>query len=490
MILDNQFNFGIKMNSKQPFQQANHSRDNHSPHSALKSGGTQDTFYSSNNICARPTMVRGEGIYLWDDAGNQYIDASSGPVTCNIGHSNPRVLKAMKEQSDKLSFSFPSTAYNQPNMTLADKLTNLAGEGFERALFVSGGSEAVDMAIKFCRQYRFATGQKKRNKLISCQPSYHGMTLAALAVCGDPVYAEIFGEMISVGEKISGFLHYRNGMEQSEDEYVLQCAGQLEQKILEMGQEEVLAFIVEPVGGSSSGAIAPPETYFNEIRRICDKYGVFLIYDEVMSGIGRTGTFLTSHLWPNAKPDICVVAKGLGAGYIPLGAMLAPASLVDHLASLTGFNYAYTYNASPLACAVGNAVLDEIVENELLDNCNSQGQYLKQALKRLQKESTIIGDIRGRGLLLGIELVACKTSRKPLPLSVEAVEKIRSFGQENGLMIYGRRSNKGIYGDNFLIAPPLNVTQLEIDNLVERLALTINHLENELINDNLIRKEL
>jgi adenosylmethionine-8-amino-7-oxononanoate aminotransferase len=443
-------------------------------------GGTQEVFYSTGGICPRPTMVKGQGIYLWDDKGNQYIDASSGPVTCNLGHANHRVLDAINKQSHQLSFSFPSTARNEPNEKLAAQLTTLAGTGFERAMFVSGGSEAVDMAIKFCRQYRFATGDLKRNKLISCQPSYHGMTLGALAVLGDPIYEEIYGEMISIGEKIPAYLYYRNGQGKTEDEYANECAVKLEEKILAMGKDTVLAFIVEPVGGSASGAIAPPESYFNEIRRICDQYGVFLIYDEVMSGIGRTGTFLTSHLWPNAKPDISVVAKGLGAGYLPLGAMLTSASLVEELSQLTGFNYAYTYNASPLACAVGSAVLDEITENNLLGNCVRLGKYLKSELKEMQQDSLIIGDIRGRGLLLGIELVACKKTRKSLPLEINAVEKIRLLGQDNGLMIYGRRSNNGKYGDNILIAPPLNITEKEIRLLIQRLKIVLKKFENEL----------
>lgn len=446
----------------------------------LVSGGTQEVFYSTNGICPRPTMVKGQGIYLWDNQGNQFIDASSGPVTCNLGHANRRVLEAINKQSKQLSFSFPSTARNEPNKKLAAQLTSLAGKGFERAMFVSGGSEAVDMAIKFCRQYRFATGDLKRNKLISCQPSYHGMTLGALAVLGDPIYKEIFGEMIAIGEKIPAYLSYRDGQGKKEDEYAIECAAKLEEKIIKMGADTVLAFIIEPVGGSASGAIAPPESYFNEIRRICNQYGVFLIYDEVMSGVGRTGTFLTSHLWPDAKPDISVVAKGLGAGYMPLGAMLAPASLVDHLSELTGFNYAYTYNASPLACAVGSAVLEEITENNLLDHCVELGEYLKQELKKLQSESVIIGDIRGRGLLLGIEIVGCKKTRKPLPLEAEAAEKIRLYGQQNGLMIYGRRSNKGIYGDNILIAPPLNITKNEIILLVQRLRVVFKQFEDEL----------
>ncbi len=448
---------------------------------SIKNGGTQDIFYSPNQICPRPTMVKGKGIYLWDDEGNQYIDASSGPVTCNLGHANPAILKAINEQIQQLSFAFPSTARNELNLKLAQKLTQMAGKGFERALFVSGGSEAVDMAIKFCRQYRFATGEKNRYKLISCLPSYHGMNMGSLAVSGDPVFEDIFGDMITFSEKIPAMMSYRNKSSLNEEDHALHCAARLEQKILQLGESTVLAFIIEPVGGSSSGANAPPQCYFNEIRRICTKYGVFLIYDEVMSGVGRTGTFLTSHLWPEAQPDISVVAKGLGAGYVPLGAMLAPRKLVDQLSRLTGFNYAHTYNASPLACAVGCAVLDEIENNRLLDNTLKMGYYLKNKLLDLKQNSSVIGDVRGRGLLLSIEIVTSKKTRNSFPREKEILEYLRLIAMNNGLMIYGRRSNNGVYGDCILLAPPLNVTKTEIDIIIDKLTVSLVQFEKQFI---------
>jgi len=440
-------------------------------------GGAQDLFYSNSEEFPRPTIVRGEGIFLWDDQGNSYIDASSGPVTCNIGHSNKRVINTMTEQAEKLCFSFASTARNQPNLKLSKKLTELAGDGFERALFVSGGSLAVDMAIKFCRQYRYAKGDTKRNNLISCQPSYHGMTLGCLAVSGDPSFNDVFSDMINISSKIKSMMNYRFADGLNEHEYALQCAKELETKIIKLGDESVLAFIVEPVGGSSSGAISPPEIYFKEVRRICDKYGVFLIYDEVMSGAGRTGTFLTHHQWSDASPDIIVLAKGLGAGYIPLGAMLTSASLVDELAELTGFNYAHTYNANPLACAVGSAVLSEITNNNLLKNSLEMGNYLRKELELIQKESLTIGDVRGKGLLLAIELVACKSSKIQIPLHYQATENFKQFAFKQGILVYGRRSNGGRYGEYVMVAPPLNITKEEVDLLIVRLSLAVNDFE-------------
>jgi len=444
-------------------------------------GGAQDIFYSPSNDFPRPTIVKGLGINLWDDQGACYIDVSSGPVTCNIGHSNPRVLQAMTSQAEKLCFSFTSSARNLPNIALADQITSLAGKGFERALFVSGGSLAVDMAIKFCRQYRYATGEKKRVKLISCQPSYHGMTLGCLAVSGDPVFEDIFAEMLNISAKVEPVMSYRRPDGLSEEDYAKNCALELEQQINQLGSDTVLSFIVEPVGGSSTGAIAPPEIYFREVRRICDQYGVFLIYDEIMSGAGRTGTFLTHQQWTDATPDIVVLAKGLGAGYMPLGAMLTSATLVDKLAELTGFNYAHTYNANPLACAVGTAVLKEIGEKELLKNCRLMGTYLREKLVELQQHSQIIGDVRGRGLLLAIELVCCKETKKMFPLDIQVTELFKQQALAEGLMIYGRRSNNGQYGEYVMITPPLNTTKEQIDKIMALLTRTLEKLQNKLI---------
>ena len=441
-------------------------------------GGAQDLFYSHSDEFPRPTIIKGEGVFLWDEQGQSYLDASSGPVTCNIGHGNKRVLSAMTEQAEKLCFSFTSTARNQPNLLLSKQLTELAGDGFERALFVSGGSLAVDMAIKFCRQYRYAKGETKRHQLISCQPSYHGMTLGCLAVSGDPTFNDVFSGMINISSKIQSMMNYRFAGDVSEHDYALQCAQALESKIIALGDESVLAFIVEPVGGSSSGAISPPELYFKEVRRICNKYGVFLIYDEVMSGLGRTGTFLTHHQWSDAQPDLVVVAKGLGAGYIPLGAMLTSASLVDELAELTGFNYAHTYNANPLACAVGSAVLTEIIDNNLLENTINIGRFLQDQLKLLQSKSLTIGDVRGKGLLLAIEFVACKSTKTQIPLHYQATEKFKQFAAKQGLLIYGRRSNNGLYGEYVMIAPPLNISRKEAELLIKRLSLTVIDFES------------
>jgi len=449
-------------------------------------GGAQDLFYSHSNEFPRPTIIKGEGVFLWDDQGNSYLDASSGPITCNIGHRNRNVLNAMTEQAEKLCFSFASTARNEPNILLSKQVTELAGKGFERALFVSGGSLAVDMAIKFCKQYRYAKGETKRHKLISCQPSYHGMTMGCLAVSGDPTFNNIFADMINISTKIDSMMHYRFSSGECEHEYALQCTQNLEDKIRVLGHESVLAFIVEPVGGSSSGAISPPEVYFKEVRRICNKYGIFLIYDEVMSGVGRTGTFLTHHQWSDAQPDIVVLGKGLGAGYTPLGAMLTSAALVDELAELTGFNYAHTYNANPLACAVGSAVLTEIIDNNLLKNTLEIGRFLQEELKKLQKTSYTIGDIRGKGLLLAIELVANKSTKAQIPLNLQATEKFKQFSSKQGLLIYGRRSNQGHYGEYVMIAPPLNINIEEAKLLIKRLHFSIVDFENWLKSEDVL----
>jgi len=442
--------------------------------------GTQDEFYSRGDDCVRPTIVKGKGVYLFDDSGRKYIDVSSGPVVSNIGHGNERVIDAMSVQARELDFAYPPVTRNIPNAEFSKMLCDLAGPNFERAMFVSGGSEAIDMAIKFCRQHRYATGETQRVKIISCQPSYHGQTIGTLAVSGDTAFSEIFGDMVTFSEKIPAPLSYRADPQLSEEELAEKYARYLEEKIISIGADEVLAFIVEPVGGSSSGANAPSEHYFNRVREICTRHRVFLIYDEVMSGIGRTGKFLASHYFPKAQPDVSVVSKGLGAGYTPLGAMLTSAELVEELAQLTGFNYGHTYNANPISCAVGKAILTEITECKLIENCYEQGVYIREKLMEMAAESLIIGDIRGRGLLLAIEIVADKKTQKSLPIEINAPDSLRRIGMENGLLLYSRRSNGGVYGDNILISPPMNITKLEVDDILLKLKQTIFQYQGEL----------
>ena len=443
-------------------------------------GGPQDLFYSLDNKGDVPTIVRAQGIYMWDDRGNRLIDVSSGPVISNIGHGVGSVGEAMARQAGLLDYAYSRVARHVPNIDLAARVCGLAGPGYERACFTSGGSEAMEVALKFVRQYALATGQSDRRRFISLMPSYHGATIALTGISGDLQTANIFGELTVPSEKIPAPLTYRPPANYSAVSYVEYAADQLEAKILELGPENVLAFIMEPVGGLATGANVPPSAYFSRIRQICKQYGVYLIFDEVMTGAGRTGQFLAAHHWPDALPDIVVLAKGIGAGYSPLGVMLAPAPMVDELAQRTGFNYSFTYNANPITCAAGIAVLDYVQQNDLIANAQRRGESLRRRLLQLRQHSSILGDVRGLGLLLAVELVRNKETKDMLPAEVNAPGRIRTLGRQNGLMIYSRRTNGGRYGDWFMVSPPLTVTEADLADMVERLDRTIGAFEGEL----------
>ena len=436
-------------------------------------GGAQDVFYAQSNIVPLPVITRAQGIYLWDEDGNEYIDASSGPVVSNIGHGNDRVADAMAQQAKQLDFAYSRVARHRPNLALTDRIATLAGPGFERVALSSGGSEAMEIAIKFVRQYVVATGQPKRRHLLTCLPSYHGGTIATLGMSGDDTLGTFFDGFGMTSHKVPAPLTYRLPEPHSLQSYTRFALEALEEKILELGPDNVLAFTVEPVGGLATGCVVPPANYFEGIRDICSRHGIFLIFDEVLCGTGRGGKFLSAHHYPDALPDIVVMAKGLGSGYAPLGATLFPSTLVDNLSALTGFNFSHTYNANPITCATGLAVLDEYERLNLIDNAAAMGDYLKERVWALTDEFPIIGDVRGQGLLLGIELVANPISKQPMAAEFLPTEKIRIHGLNNGLMIYSRRTAGGKYGDWFLLSPPLTITQEECDELLRRLQATL-----------------
>ncbi len=432
-------------------------------------GGTQDMFYAQSNIVPLPVITRTKGIYMWDEDGNEYIDASSGPVVSNIGHGNERVAEAMAQQAKQLDFAYSRVARHRPNLALTDRIATLAGPGFERVALSSGGSEAMEIAIKFVRQYVVATGQPKRRHLLTCLPSYHGGTIATLGMSGDEALGDFFDGFGMTSHKVPAPLTYRLPEPHTPESYAQFALDALEAKIYELGPDTVLAFAIEPVGGLATGCVVPPPAYFEGIRDICSRHGIFLIFDEVLCGTGRTGQFLNAHYYPDALPDIVVMAKGLGSGYAPLGATLFPAHLVDQLSTLTGFGFSHTYNANPITCATGLAVLDEYERLNLIDNAAAVGDYLKERVWAMTDEFPIIGDVRGQGLLLGIELVADPVSKQPMTADFLPTEKIRIHGLNNGLIIYSRRTAGGKYGDWFLLSPPLTITQAECDELLRRL---------------------
>ena len=333
------------------------------------------------------------------------------------------------------------------------------------------------MAIKFLRQYAVATGQPQRTKIITLMPSFHGATFGAIAMNGDLDAPELFGPFATFSEKVPAPLTFRS---ESPEAAARITAAALEETIARIGGENVLAFVCEPVGGQSSGANVPDPLFFSEVRRICDQHGIRVIYDEIMSAV-RSGKFLAAHFQPDAMPDLVVMAKGLGAGYAPLGAVLAPATMVDELAGLTGFNVGHTFNANPICCAAGVAVIDEVVDHDLMGNAERMGERLRAGLEGLKERSPLIGDVRGRGLLNAIELVADRETNATFGPDVDPGNLLRVNATRHGILLYARRQNGGKFGDWSVIAPPLIVTEAEVDEIVERLGRTVDDTAAELL---------
>lgn len=434
-------------------------------------------FYQSHT--RRPQATHAQGIYIWDENGRRVIDGSSGAMVVNIGHSNPNVIAAMKAQLDRATFIYRLHFENEPAEELARKLAGRMPGDLDKVFFVSGGSEAVESAIKLARQWAVATDQAGRWKVISRFPSYHGATLGALAVTGYNALTAPFTPMLPAMPKIAAPTAYLDRDNLTMEERGLKYADLLEARIEAEGPESVLAFIMEPIGGASTGALVAPDSYYARIREICDRYGVLLIHDEVMSGAGRTGKYLGGDHW-NCRPDIVALSKGLGAGYAPLGAMIASDRLVQPVLGMGGFAHGYTYAGNPLACAAGLAVLGEIDRLDLLANATRMGDRLKAGLHALAERYPFIGDVRGKGLLLAAEFVSDKQTMAPLPAGLNAYNRVVELAYERGLIIYSRRTRGGVEGDHFLICPPMIVTGAEADEILSILDDTLSALAWEL----------
>lgn len=449
-------------------------------------GGAQDVFQPLSNKVPLPLIERAQGIFQWDEFGREYIDVSSGPVVSNIGHGNAHVAEAMARQARTMDFAYSRVARHRPNIELTARIAKLAGPGFERVCLSSGGSEAIEIAIKFLRAYAVAFGEPQRTKVITCAPSYHGGTIAGLGLSGDEALKPFLDGFSWTGERVPAPLSYRPPENHTAETWARACAQALDDKISALGPKNVLAFMIEPVGGLATGCNVPPPDYFRSIREICTRHGIKLVFDEVLCGTGRTGRFLAAHNWPEALPDIVVMAKGLASGYAPLGATLLPAAMVDALAARTGFGFSHTYAANPIGCATALAVLDEYERFDLMKNARETGAYLKAGVLKMAEKSRIIGDVRGLGMLYAVEVVADKASRRPLPASENPAEGIRIKGLENGLLIYARRTAGGRNGDWFMLSPPLTICAAECDELLRRLARTIEAYELQLAATGLI----
>ncbi|WP_316168638.1 MULTISPECIES: aspartate aminotransferase family protein [unclassified Bradyrhizobium] len=435
-------------------------------------GGPIQLFYTPIGAKRLPTISRAEGIYMWDTAGKRYVDASSGPICCNLGHGNRRVIEAGVSQMSKVSFASRNLFENEPNIQLAELLATLSGPGFERAFIVSGGSEATEAALKFARQYAVVTGRDTKWKALARMPSYHGASLGAVSVTGDPESEYLYGEVTRIMPKLPAPFTYRLAEGQDAKGAAEAAARALEEAILAEGPETVLAFIMEPVGGLATGALVAHDVYYRLVRDICTRHGVLLIYDEVMSGAGRTGKFLSAEHWPLAKPDMCTLAKGVSAGYTPLGVVMVSAEMTDILRNAGGFVHGHTYSANPLSCAIAHAALTELVERDLMSNAAEMGELLKAELIALMDRCDFIGDVRGKGLLTAIEVVSNKERKSVFASGEPSVGRLVQLGIERGLLLYTRRTAYGRYGEWLMIAPPLIVTREQVHEIVGLLEAT------------------
>lgn len=434
-------------------------------------------FYQAHG--RKPVLDQALGVYMWDQDGKRYLDGSSGAMVCNIGHSNETVLTAMRRQMEKSTFGYRLHFETEASEQLASKLAGLMPEGLNKVFFVSGGSEAVESGLKLARQHAVATGQDSRWKVISRSPSYHGCTLGALAVTGYAPLTVPFEPMMQAMPKIPAPRAYLDGLDANDPATGQYYADMLEAKILAEGPDSVLAFLIEPVGGASTGALVPPEGYMERIREISTRYGVLLIMDEVMTGAGRTGSFLGSDHW-QARPDIVVMSKGLGAGYVPLGAMIADERLVTPVLEQGGFAHGFTYAGNPLACAAGLAVVNEIEIQGLCANATRMGDTLLARLKGLMQKHELIGDVRGKGLLTAFEFMANRDSKAPLPARLNAHQRFVDLAYARGLIVYSRRSRDGVEGDHILVCPPLIVNTDHIDEIITGLDASLTAFSQDI----------
>jgi adenosylmethionine-8-amino-7-oxononanoate aminotransferase len=418
-----------------------------------------------------PIARGGSGAYLRDSNGREYIDASGGAAVSCLGHGHPDVLRALHEQLDQLAYAHTSFFTTEVAEELADTLVADAPKGLSHVYFVSGGSEAVEAALKMARQYFVERGEPQRKYFIARQQSFHGNTLGALSIGGHVARRKMFGPlMIEVKHIEPCFAYHHRRADESEEQYGRRAADALDSAIRELGPENVIGFVAETVVGATAGAVPPSPGYFKRIREICDRHKILLILDEVMSGMGRTGT-LHACEQEGIAPDLMAVAKGLGGGYQPIGATLLNGKIFDAFATGSGFfQHSHTYMGHPLACAAALAVQKVIKRDRLLDNVKKMGVQLTRRLSERFGNHPFVGDIRGRGLFQAIELVTDRSAKSPFDPVRKLHVSIKKEAMARGLAVYPAGGTvDGKAGDHVLIAPPFIIDATVVDMLVERL---------------------
>ncbi len=421
-----------------------------------------------------PVAVAGEGCYLIDDQGRRYLDCGDAAVSC-LGHSNQTVIQAVRDQVGKIAFAHTGFMTSEPAEALADLLIEHAPGDLDRVYFVSGGSEATEAAIKLARQYFLEIGEPERRHVIARRQSYHGNTLGALSAGGNAWRRAQFAPMLIEMSHISPCYEYAEKPEvESSFDYGQRVANELEAEILRLGPDSVMAFMAEPVVGATLGAVPAVDGYFRRIREICDKYGVLLILDEVMCGMGRTGhLFACDH--DRVAPDILCIAKGLGAGYQPIGAMLCTSRIYDAIRGGSGFfQHGHTYIGHPVATAAALAVVQELIRHNLPARTVEMGETLHDALQAEFGQNPFVGDIRGRGLFRGLELVSNRAEKTPFDPSLGIAAKIKKSALAEGLICYPMSGTRdGRLGDHILLAPPFVIQETQIGEMVTKLSKAI-----------------
>ena len=423
--------------------------------------------------------AQGDGVYVVDADGNRYLDGCGGAAVSCLGHSHPAIVKAIHAQVEKLPYAHTSFFTTDAMEALADTMVASA-PGMEKVLLVSGGSEATEAALKLSRQYFVEAGEPERHLFIARRQSYHGNTLGALATGGNEWRREKFAPIMVAGHHIGPCYEYRErGSEESAHDYGQRVANELEAKINELGPGKVAAFVAETVVGATSGAVAAVPGYFTRVREICDQYGIHLILDEVMCGTGRTGTMM-AYEQENIGPDIVCRAKGLAAGYQPVGALLCRGNITETIRNGSGFfQHGHTFMGHATAVAASLATLKVIEDDGLLENVRTRGASLRSRLQDVFADHPNVGDVRGRGLFIGIEFVADRETREPLDPASKFHNRVQKAAMKRGLMVYGMGGTvDGRLGDHVLLAPPYILEESHEQELVEKLSAAVNSAHN------------
>ncbi len=421
------------------------------------------------------TIVHGEGVYLTDKSGKSYLDASGGAAVSSLGHRHPAILQALHDQLDAVEFAHTGSFTTRSLEDLGTNLARLAPGSLNYSYISSSGSEAVETALKVSRKYYLEVGEYNRKYYISRRQSYHGSTLATLSVGKHMRQRHPFECLLRPSHHVDCYYPFRfQRVDESVEEYAIRVADQLEHKIVELGPENVIGFVAETIGGATPGVLVPSSLYLKRIREICDHYGIMLILDEVMCGMGRSGNFFACDIF-DVEPDIITVAKGLGGGYIPIGATICSDKIYNAIYSGTGIlQHGNTYNGHPVACAAANAVIKTIEEQDLLQNVVDRGSQLISKLYAVLGDHPNIGDIRGKGLFIGIEFVKDKFTLEPLPPELKFFKILKEAAMNQGLICYPTGGTiDGFHGDQVILAPPFIIDEGIVEEIVDRLTQSI-----------------